>query len=231
MLIGLAASRIGSADPLLSKSLCLHLPSLMYPAETASEIDIPPFVQTAALVGLGLLHCSSPNRLIIEYLLTELSSPQTAMNDGSTEETKESIAISAGWSLGMLLLGLGHTKSDNENNLNLDIHDLRIDDRLQQCIDGGSKFHESHLFLVLIHDSSSLTSRRVAQSTSLMHRRVQGHLHLFVVFSFLSRFLEGNYINTNVTSPGAVIALTLMYLRSAVCSSPLFFLSPTRQIK
>lgn len=148
MLIGLASSRIGSSDPLLSKSLCLHLPSLMYPAETASEIDISPFVQTAALVGLGLLHCSSPNRLIIEYLLTELSSPQAAMNDGSAEETKESIAISAGWSLGMLLLGLGHVKSENENHLNLDIHDLRIEDRLQQCIDGGSKFREPNLLLV-----------------------------------------------------------------------------------
>jgi hypothetical protein len=172
MLIGLAASRIGSADPLLSKSLCLHLPSLMYPPETASEIDISPFVQTAALVGLGLLHCSSPNRLIIEYLLTELSSPQSTMNDGSTEETKESIAISAGWSLGMLLLGLGQVKPDNENHLNLDIHDLRIEDRLQQCIDGGSKFQDSHLFLVL-HPPPSLLSL----SSSLLLSTTALHLH------------------------------------------------------
>lgn len=151
MLLGLSASRIGSSDPLLSKSLCLHLPSLMYPAD-AGEIYVSPLVQTAALAGLGLLHCSSPNRLIIEYLLTELASPHTLSTNSDTpvNECKEAISLSAGWSLGMLLLGFGRLKADSNRELNLDIHDLRVEDRLQQCIDGGLKLQESHLFPVSV---------------------------------------------------------------------------------
>lgn len=147
MLIGLAASRIGSSDPLISKSLCLHLPSLMYPAD-AGEFDVSPLIQTAALTGLGLLHCSSPNRLIIEFLITELTTPRTNNSDTPMHDYKESISLSAGWALGMLLLGAGRLKSEKSKELNLDIHDLRIEDRLQQCIDGGLKPQESHLFPV-----------------------------------------------------------------------------------
>jgi hypothetical protein len=177
MLIGLPASRIGSADPLLSKSLCLHLPSLMYPLDSTVDLDISPYVQTAALVGLGLLHCSSPNRLIIEYLLTELSSPRITLGQGDgNQETKEAIALSAGWSLGMLLLCLGRFKSDPAN---LDIHDLRVEDRLQQCIDGGLKSSESHLFTVrmifVVAPQLSLFGRiRVALSSLLMRQRAPG---------------------------------------------------------
>jgi hypothetical protein len=122
----------------------------MYPLDSTVDLDISPYVQTAALVGLGLLHCSAPNRLIIEYLLTELSSPRITLGQGDgNQETKEAVALSAGWSLGMLLLSLGRLKSDPSN---LDIHDLRVEDRLQQCIDGGLKFYDSHLFTVRILD-------------------------------------------------------------------------------
>jgi len=42
--VGLAASRLGSADPLLSKTLCLHIPALL-PAQHW-DIDISPQVGT-----------------------------------------------------------------------------------------------------------------------------------------------------------------------------------------
>jgi len=41
--------RLGSADPLLSRTLCLHLPALL-PSQHW-DIDISPLVQTAALTG------------------------------------------------------------------------------------------------------------------------------------------------------------------------------------
>ena len=44
LLVGLAASRLGSADPLLSKTLCLHIPALL-PAQHW-DIDISPQVGT-----------------------------------------------------------------------------------------------------------------------------------------------------------------------------------------
>ncbi len=119
------------------------------------EIDISPYVQIAALVGLGLVHCCSINRLIIEFLLTELSSPSNLQsNQGGPDghphqDTTDAIALSAGWALGMLLLGVGRVRmSETLGNSNFDIHDLRIEDRLQQCIDGGMKVQQSHFFQV-----------------------------------------------------------------------------------
>ena len=156
MLIGLAASRIGSSDSLLSKTLCLHLPTLMYPLDIASEIDVSPFVQTSALIGLGLLHCSSANRLIIEFLLTELASPNISSSNQSNsdgnpqQETIEAISLSAGWSLGMILLRIGHLQFEETVDLSkFDIHDLRVEDRLQQCIDGGVKYTDSNIYSVI----------------------------------------------------------------------------------
>lgn len=157
MLIGLAASRIGSSDSLLSKTLCLHLPTLMYPLDIASEIDVSPFVQTSALIGLGLLHCSSANRLIIEFLLTELASPTISSSNHLTsdgnpqQETSEAISLSAGWSLGMLLLRIGHFQTEKTTDFSkFDIHDLRVEDRLQQCIDGGVKYTDPNVYSVSI---------------------------------------------------------------------------------
>jgi anaphase-promoting complex subunit 1 len=57
-------------DPLLSKTLCLHIPALLPPQHW--DIDIPPLVQCSALVGLGLLYCGSGHRLMTEFLLAEV---------------------------------------------------------------------------------------------------------------------------------------------------------------
>ena len=48
---GVSASKLGTADPLTSKTLCLHLPALLPVAHW--DLDISPLVQAAALAGLG----------------------------------------------------------------------------------------------------------------------------------------------------------------------------------
>ena len=71
VLIGIAASKIGSGDRFVSRTLCLHLPALLPPMH--SELEISTVVQAAAVTGLGLLHCKSGSRLITEFLLDELT--------------------------------------------------------------------------------------------------------------------------------------------------------------
>lgn len=215
VLIGTAASKIGSADPLHLKTLSLHLPPLL-PAQHG-EIEISPSVQAAALVSLGLLHCASGHRLMTEFLLAELS--RSPMSDRC--ECRESMVTSAAWALGMVLLGKGKkvteshktpavsgivpatpthkgstgaptTSSATTGNSGADdamkgLADLRVESRLLQFIDGGKRPGESALFPV--YTTTDVSSRS-------------------------SRMLEGADINTNVTSPGAIIALALIYIRS-----------------
>ena len=71
VLIGISASKMGSADPFVSKTMCLHLPTLLPPMH--SELDISSIVQSSALTGLGLLYCKTGNRLMTEFLLNELT--------------------------------------------------------------------------------------------------------------------------------------------------------------
>ena len=182
VLVGMAATKLGSADTLLSKTLCLHLPALLPPKHW--DIEISPVVQTAALTGLGLLHCGSGHRLMTEFLLAELSRRPTS----DCCETREALNFSTAWSLGMVLLGKGCEVGSSGANGLTGLLDLLIEDRLQQHMDGGKRPPDSHLFPVNSFN--------------------------FDVNSKSSRVLEGPGINVNVTAPGATIALAMIYLKS-----------------
>lgn len=181
ILIGMSAAKLGSADTLLSKTLCLHLPALLPPRHW--DIEITPVVQTAAFTGLGLLHCGSAHRLMTEFLLAEMSRRPTS----DRCETREAMALSVAWSLGMVLLGKGQTDSDGKLSGLNGLADLQIEDRLQQHMDGGRRPPESHLFSISSYNDHNSKS---------------------------SRILETDDINTEVTAPGATIALALIYMKS-----------------
>ncbi len=219
VLIGSAASKLGTADPRLSKTISLHMPALL-PSQHG-DMDISPAVQTAAFTSLGLLHCGSGHRLMTEFLLTEMSrSPSSDRCD-----SRDAMVTAAAWALGMVLLGKGskdnnrHRSSDTATNSTKSNHvpvtpggpvpgaartaagaglskeedvlrglaDLRVEDRLLQLIDGGKRPGESLLFP--LHSSVDISSRS-------------------------SRMLESNEVNTNLTAPGATIALALIFIRS-----------------
>jgi anaphase-promoting complex subunit 1 len=72
--------------------------------------------------------------------------------------------------------------------------DLKIEERLQQFINGGRKPSESTLF-----PGCSNTMNSSASVGDLGSRN--------------SRVLEGDLINTDITAPGAIIALSLIYIR------------------
>ncbi|RYH29096.1 hypothetical protein EON65_09710 [archaeon] len=136
ILIGVAASKIGTCDSLFSKTLSLHLPPLLPPE--AWDIEISPVVQSAAIVGLGLLYCQSGHRLIIEFLLEEL------IRKPSTDrcENREGLALSAAWALGMVLLPTASGQADCLQA----IADLRIEERLHSLIVGGERPQTARLF-------------------------------------------------------------------------------------
>ena len=196
LLVGLPASRLGTADPLLSKTLCLHVPSLLPPQHW--DIEILPQVQTAALVGLGLLYCNSGHRLMTEFLSAELGRRHTADRDRG--DCREAVSFAAAWALGVVLLGKGKAKGKTVA-FSLDksavgglggLADLCIEDRLYQHLEGGKRPPDSNLF----------PYAGVPQG--------DGH----TAGGRSSRVMEGDQLNTGVTGPGAAVALGLIYIRS-----------------
>ena len=193
LLVGLPASRLGTADPLLSKTLCLHVPSLL--PHQHWDIEILPQVQTAALVGLGLLYCHSGHRLMTEFLLAELGRRPTSDRDRG--DCREAVSFAAAWALGVVLLGKGKGKAESPNKNSSTsglggLTDLCIEDRLYQHLEGGKRPPDSNLF----------PYAGVPQG--------DGH----ATGGRSSRVLEGDQLNTGVTGPGAAVALGLMYIRS-----------------
>ena len=66
MLLGRAASKIGTMDDHDTRTLCIHIPYLLPPS---LSIDISLSIQSAAVVGAGLLYKGTSNRLMTEMLL------------------------------------------------------------------------------------------------------------------------------------------------------------------
>ncbi len=72
--------RCGSCDREVLRMLTVHLP-VMLPIQI-SQMEIPHRIQTAALVGLGLLYLGSGRHLIADVLITEIGAfhyPLTSM--------------------------------------------------------------------------------------------------------------------------------------------------------
>lgn len=76
----------------VSKMLCLHIPALL-PAGFA-EMEIPIVMQSAALLGVGLLYQGTAHRLMTEVLLAEIG-----RRPGS-----ESVGACRCWAAGLRLL-------------------------------------------------------------------------------------------------------------------------------
>ena len=85
---------------------------------TELELEVPAVVQTAALLGVGMLYQGSAHRLMTEVLLGEIGRPPT----NELLECRESYALSAGIALGMLGLGRGTDAAG--------LADLRLEDQV-----------------------------------------------------------------------------------------------------
>ena len=80
LLLGHAAGKRCSADRYIFKMLAIFLPSLLGADVDCHYDPLPsPMVQTAAILGVGLLYQQTPNRDIISYLIGQIGqSPTTA---------------------------------------------------------------------------------------------------------------------------------------------------------
>ncbi|CAA9962022.1 ANAPC1 domain containing protein [Pyrenophora teres f. maculata] len=121
LLLGLAASFMGTMDTLVTRLLSVHV-TRMLPAG-AAELNLSPYTQTTGLMGIGLLYYNTQHRRMSEVMLSEIehveipdpSEPPDTLRD-------EAYRLAAGFALGFINLGKGKDLRG--------LHDMRIVERL-----------------------------------------------------------------------------------------------------
>lgn len=117
LLIGMAASIKGSMDNKLTKVLSVHAVALL--PQGANDLNVPVIVQTAGLIGIGLLYLETQHRRMSEILLSQIGGYTSQIEN---DEEHEGYRLAAGVALGFINLG----KGDDLRGLN----DTHVVDRL-----------------------------------------------------------------------------------------------------
>lgn len=117
LLIGMAASLRGSMDNKLTKVLSVHAVALL--PQGANDLNVPIMVQTAGLIGIGLLYLETQHRRMSEILLSQIGGSSSHIEN---DEEQEGYRQASGIALGFINLG----KGDDLKGLN----DTHVIDRL-----------------------------------------------------------------------------------------------------
>ncbi|KAK0610167.1 hypothetical protein B0T17DRAFT_127933 [Bombardia bombarda] len=118
LLLGLAASYIGTMDSLITRLLSVHVTRML--PQGAAELNLSKHTQTTGIMGIGLLYCNSQHRRMSEIMMSEIEHT----DDGDEEDPlrDEGYRLAAGFALGFINLG-------NGSNLN-GLRDMRLTEKL-----------------------------------------------------------------------------------------------------
>jgi len=136
LLLGLAASFMGTMDTLVTRLLSVHVTRMLPPG--AAELNLSPYTQTTGLMGIGLLYYNTQHRRMSEVMLSEIehvdvpdpSEPPEALRD-------EAYRLAAGFALGFINLGKGKDLQG--------LHDMRIVERLMTVAVAPKPVHIVHI--------------------------------------------------------------------------------------
>lgn len=118
LLLGLAASFMGTMDNLITRVLTVHVTRLLPPG--AAELNLSHLTQTAGLMGIGLVYCQSQHRRMSEIMMSEIEHDQD--EDEEDPLRNEGYRLAAGFALGLINLGKG---TDLRG-----LHDMRVTEKL-----------------------------------------------------------------------------------------------------
>ncbi|KAG8964454.1 Anaphase-promoting complex subunit 1 [Tulasnella sp. 419] len=108
ILIGLAASYVGTGDLMITKMLTVHTPALL-PVGSA-ELNLAFTTQMAGLMGIGILYLGRKDRRMAEAALQEIGGRDFNRID-VTNEHREAYSINAALAFGMIMCGQGANSS------------------------------------------------------------------------------------------------------------------------
>ena len=233
-LIGVAAANRGTADPATARLCFLHLPArhpLSFP-----ELELPALVQAAALLSVGILHEGTADRMMVEILLAEIGAqPSGERGDFG----REGYTLAAGFALGLTTLGLG----DNAIGLaDLKIKERLRRYAIGGSAHakgfsgnyGGANGPSLRKTSIYYGDGTSGGSKRIDDSyvnydpviatfeeneyqaeDDIMMNGKNGGVGAGGSSSMNNGYvLEGNVVNVDLSAPGAMLALGLMYLKT-----------------
>ncbi|KAK3997833.1 hypothetical protein QBC44DRAFT_354332 [Cladorrhinum sp. PSN332] len=133
LLLGLAASYLGSMDSLITRLLSVHVTRML--PRGAAELNLSKHTQTTGIMGIGLLYCNSQHRRMSEIMMSEIEH-----TDDSEEEDPlrdEGYRLAAGFALGFINLGKG-------NDLR-GLRDMRLTEKLLTIATSTKRVELAHV--------------------------------------------------------------------------------------
>ncbi|MCJ1357301.1 MAG: Anaphase-promoting complex subunit 1 [Icmadophila ericetorum] len=136
MLLGLAASNLGTMDGLVTKSLAVHVMRML--PQDSVELNVEHLNQTAGIMGIGLCYYNSQHRRMSNLMVSEIenieedptASPRNNLRD-------EGYRLAAGFALGLINLGHGNDLQG--------LHDMHVVERLLTIAVGTKKVELVHI--------------------------------------------------------------------------------------
>ncbi|KAK0712634.1 hypothetical protein B0T26DRAFT_856822 [Lasiosphaeria miniovina] len=133
LLLGLAASYIGTMDSLITRLLSVHVTRMLPPG--AAELNLSKHTQTTGIMGIGLLYCNSQHRRMSEIMMSEIE----FIEDGEEEDPlrDEGYRLAAGFSLGLINLGRGNDLKG--------LRDMRLTEKLLTIATSTKRVELAHV--------------------------------------------------------------------------------------
>ena len=133
LLLGLAASYMGTMDSLITRLLSVHVTRML--PRGAAELNLSPLTQTSGIMGIGLLYCNSQHRRMSEVMMSEIEH----IDEEDEEEPlrSEGYRLAAGFALGFINLGKGPDLRG--------LHDMRLTEKLIALATTAKKVEITHI--------------------------------------------------------------------------------------
>lgn len=133
LLLGLAASYLGTMDSLITRLLSVHATRML--PRGAAELNLSPLTQTSGIMGIGLLYCNSQHRRMSEIMLSEIE--HVDEEDEEEPLRSECYRLAAGFALGFINLGKGGDLKG--------LHDMRLTEKLIALATATKKVEIVHI--------------------------------------------------------------------------------------
>lgn len=156
LLLGLAASYIGTMDSLITRLLSVHVTRML--PRGAAELNLSPLTQTTGIMGIGLLYCNSQHRRMSEIMMSEIQHVET--EDDEEPLRSECYRLAAGFALGFINLGKG---ADLKG-----LHDMRITEQLLTLASSTKNIEVVHIL-----DRSSAAA---VMAVALIYMKSEDHI-------------------------------------------------------
>lgn len=111
LLLGMAASLKGTMDIKVTKVLSVHVVAFLPPGSTNLNVQLS--VQTAGLIGIGLLYLETQHRRMSDILLAQISS---SLIISDKKVVSEGYQLAAGFALGYINLSKGNEMLSTTDN-------------------------------------------------------------------------------------------------------------------